>query len=516
MKKNGKVSFLAALWWLMGCLCLGVLLVLLAPRESRLSEAENRMLAGFPVLTAETLQSGEFFSGIEDYLSDGFFGRNQVVAWTDAVLDVFDKRSEEQRQIQEAAEVELLLVADASGDLEEPESEIVMEATVQPTAQPTPTAQATAAPTPEPTIAPTVTPTVTPVLTPTPAPTAVPVAAHAAVETPVLTPAPSPTPTAAPTPTPTPQPTSTPEPTPTPRVIVPLDENALYTLELTGVDGKNTQVYEYPAENLMTFAATLNKLAHLLPEDGEVHYLHVPVSGVGRRVRTNLASYNGWVSDMEDALQTQVTDNVYIHNAPAILSDPLANKEDVFYHTDHHWTPLGAWYAVNSIMESRGYPAMPYEEYEYYDHLMGRDKAGREDWLHLLEPLSPTHSYILTHQTESKELDFMNKKYTSYIAYINNTRLPWRRFTGGFGNSRKALLISDSFGNVFLPYLLPYYGEVHMTDLRDDYYDEKEAGGTFAELLAYHEVDDVYVVLSTANGINSHNSLTVFGQTISK
>ena len=53
MKKNGKGSFLAALWWLRGCLCLGVLLILLAPRESRLSQSENRMLAGFPELTAE-------------------------------------------------------------------------------------------------------------------------------------------------------------------------------------------------------------------------------------------------------------------------------------------------------------------------------------------------------------------------------------------------------------------------------------------------------------------------------
>lgn len=480
MKKNGKGSFLAALWWLMGCLCLGVLLMLLSPRESRLSQTENRMLAGFPPLTAETLKTGEFFSGIEDYLSDGFFGRDQVVAWTDTALGMFDKRTEEQRQIQEAAEIERLLVADAQGDEELPETtqEPVVESTPKPTATPAPT------------------PTIRPTSTPTAVPTAAP--------TKTLTM------TAAPTIAPTPAPTAT------PKVIVPLDEKAVYTLELTGVDGKNTHIYSYPAENLTTFAGVLNQLADMLPENGEVHYLQVPVSGVGRRVRTNLVTYNGWVSDMEDALQTQVKENVFIHNAPAILNDALANKEDVFYHTDHHWTPLGAWYTVNSIMESRGYPAMPYEEYAYFDRMMGKDKAGREDWLHLLEPLAPTHSYILTHLTDAKEIDFMNKEYRTYIAYINNTRLPWRRFTGGFGNDRKALLISDSFGNVFLPYLLPYYGEVHMTDLRDDYYDEKEAGGTFAELLRYHGADDVYVVLSTANGINSYNSLTVFGDTISK
>lgn len=502
MKKNGKGSFLAALWWLMGCLCLGVLLILLAPRESRLSQSENRMLAGFPELTAETLQSGAFFSGIEDYLSDGFFGRDQVVEMTDSVIGLFDKRTEEQIQIQEAAEIERLLVLDAQGGEEMPYEEELPAPEPTAEATPVPTAEPTASPAPTPTPEPTVIPS------PTPSPTMAP------VET--AMPAQTAEPVAEITATPAPAPTATPEPTATPKVIVPLEAGVEYSLELTGVDGRKTLVYHYPSENLMAFAATLNQLSDMLPEDGEIHYLHVPVSGVGRRVRTNLVTYNGWVSNMEDALQTQVKERVYIHNAPAILNDALANKEDVFYHTDHHWTPLGAWYAVNSIMESRGYPGIPYEEYEYYNHLMGRDKAGREDWLHLLEPLNPTHSYVLTNLTEAKELDFMNRKYTTYIAYINNTRLPWRRFTGGFGSERKALLISDSFGNVFLPYLLPYYGEVHMTDLREDYYNEKDAGGTFAELLRYHEVDDVYVVLSTANGINSYNSLTAFGRTISK
>ena len=111
MKNKG--SFLTALWWVMGCFCLGVLLLLLAPRQSHPSEQENRMLAGFPELTAQTLVSGEFFSGIEDFLSDGFFARAQVVDATNAVLDIFDHQTEEQRQMQEEARTNDLLAADA-------------------------------------------------------------------------------------------------------------------------------------------------------------------------------------------------------------------------------------------------------------------------------------------------------------------------------------------------------------------------------------------------------------------
>ena len=135
--KEGKGSFLITLWWLLGCLCLGVLLVVLAPKEARPSTEENRMLAGAPVWNRETLLSGQFFSGVEDYLSDGFFGRDQVIDLTDDLLAVFDMRTEEQRLIAEEAEIDRLLTADASG-------EDRLSGTTEPTAEPT-AARATAA-----------------------------------------------------------------------------------------------------------------------------------------------------------------------------------------------------------------------------------------------------------------------------------------------------------------------------------------------------------------------------------
>lgn len=492
--KNNKGSFLVALWWLTGCLCLGVLLGLLAPREARVSEDENRMLAGFPELTRETLLSGDFFSGIEDFLSDGFFARADVIGLSDEVLEVFNRQTEEQRQMQDEARINALLTADAGANVETVEEE------------PLPTPEPTAAPTAVPTATPTVTPTATPAPAPTPTVSPTPLATATAA----ATAAPVPAPTVTATPTPTAEPTPTPSPTPTPKVIIPLDESAEYTLEFIIDEKETSHVYTYPAANLMTFARSLNHLKSLLPEDGEVHYMQVPVAAVGRRLSIRYSNFIGWKSTMEEALQTQVNDGVVIYDIPAILNGPLTNKEDVYYYTDHHWTPLGAWYAAEAVAQRLGYPMIPYEEYEYTSRSWRKDDAGREDRLNLLHPLSPTHSYVVKRLNEETELEFQYYKATGYHSYINNTRTPWRRFTTGFGENRKALVICDSFGNVFVPYLLPYYSEVHMTDLRDSYFDKAEAGGTFTELVNYHEIDDIYVVLSTSNGINSHNSLKVF------
>ena len=101
----------------------------------------------------------------------------------------------------------------------------------------------------------------------------------------------------------------------------------------------------------------------------------------------------------------------------------------------------------------------------------------------------------------------MNYDSSTYTAYMNNSRRPWRRVITGANTGRRALVICDSFGNAFAPYLLPYYDEVHMTDFRNDYYNKREAGGSIGELMEYHQIDDVYIVTSTANGLRKDNSI---------
>lgn len=493
--REGKGSYLIMLWILIGSLCLGVLLVLLAPREQRPSMTENRMLSGAPEFSQETLFNGEFFSGVEDFLSDGFFGREDVISSADRLLGAFDMRTEEQRLIQLAVDTDQKLVADAGGDL--PQEQPAETPIVTPSLAPTPTQ--TPAPTP--------TPTATP--SPTPEPT------------PALTTTPDTTPTVIPTenvqPSATPFATMTPAPTETPKVITPLAQDETFYLYLLEQTGEKTPNYEYPAENIMNFAKSLNYLREQLPEDGEVHYMQVPVAAVGVRICTQRSRFAGWESTMEDALQTQVTNGVYIHNAPAILNDHLAAGEtDLYYFTDHHWSAKGAWYALEAVMQSRGLPVVGYDEYAYQRKKMGENKNGREDWIEAMYPLTPVRGVVLKERDQERESVLINYKARNYIAYLNGTETPWRRFDTGYGTDRKALVICDSFGNAFVPYLLPYYDEVHMTDLRKDYFYPEEAGGTFRELMAYHQIDDVYVILSTSNGINSSNSLNVFWQTITQ
>ena len=68
---------------------LGALLLLCGEKAPRPSMAENRMLAGFPALTAQSLLSGEFMSGLEAYLSDGMPQREALITAAQVVTQVF-------------------------------------------------------------------------------------------------------------------------------------------------------------------------------------------------------------------------------------------------------------------------------------------------------------------------------------------------------------------------------------------------------------------------------------------
>ena len=46
-----------------------------------------------------------------------------------------------------------------------------------------------------------------------------------------------------------------------------------------------------------------------------------------------------------------------------------------------------------------------------------------------------------------------------------------------------------------------------MTDPRSEYHSRADRGASIGELIEYHKIDDVYIVLSTANGLRKKNAL---------
>ena len=183
--------------------------------------------------------------------------------------------------------------------------------------------------------------------------------------------------------------------------------------------------------------------------------------------------------------------------------------EEIYYHTDHHWTPRAACYVAQAILATQGISAASYEDYTYVHYKdfvgSGGPQNGYErEPIDVINPLLPTEGYLIDKNGQEKKDVFMITTRHSYQAYLGSTRGPWRKFvTGADGGGRKCLVISDSYGNCFIPYLMPYYSEVHSVDLRREYFDLKRGGCTVSEYIEQQGIDEVYFILSTASGINS-------------
>ena len=101
-----KLSFTVALWWIILCAVAGVFLMVVSDKDSRLSESENRMLAPFPKVSAQSLVSGDFMTGFDDFLSDAFFDRDGVVSFTEKLLGRFSLLSQDDLREAQAQNME--------------------------------------------------------------------------------------------------------------------------------------------------------------------------------------------------------------------------------------------------------------------------------------------------------------------------------------------------------------------------------------------------------------------------
>lgn len=442
-----RISFIAAIWWLMACLIAGVFLMAVSNKESRESDTENRMLQGFPELSVKRVFSAEFMTEFDSFLSDAFFARDSVIGLSDGLMGVFSVMSEDDRIAAAAVKMENeLQSANLQVEEEEPEAVPVMsqipgvvDTGSLPVEQDEPEEEG-----------------------------------ELAVE----------------------------------NGVVPITEkNSFLYYEMK--DGSLKKQYTYERDKIQYYADTLKIMQTYLPDDGVICFTQVPLASMANRWVYQQDEYIGWGSSVEMMLEDCLkdTERILVFSTYDILEPYVTGETPMFYHTDHHWSAEGAYIVCAEMLKAQGMPVVPFEEFEYKAITSGDDYGGYHDTFNVLYPLLPVQSLVMTDRDDAQELSLMNYDSTTYRSFMNNTRLPWRKIVTSANTGRKALVLCDSFGNAFTPYLLSYYDEVHMADFRKGSYSKSQAGGSIGDLITYHGIDDVYIVTSTANGLRKENSI---------
>lgn len=155
-------------------------------------------------------------------------------------------------------------------------------------------------------------------------------------------------------------------------------------------------------------------------------------------------------------------------------------NEYIFFNTDHHWTGRGAYYAYVAFCKANKMEPVPIEKMEQhfipgylgslYRLTLDPTVKERIDSVEYLIPPTQNKMYILSGANYSRRSPtplFVKfaKGGNSYGVFLGGD-LPLLCVDTDVKNGRKAVLIKNSYGNAFAPYLISHFEQVYIVDYR--------------------------------------------------
>lgn len=186
-------------------------------------------------------------------------------------------------------------------------------------------------------------------------------------------------------------------------------------------------------------------------------------------------------------------------------------KEEIYYHTDHHWTTLGAYYAYQEYMKAKDEKELvEFQKYPVTNQFNGTlsSTSGYErnykERINVYLPKEDSVEYVVEYREEQKKTttvynkEKLKEKDKYGMFFDGNHSIVDIKTTAA--SDEKLLILKDSYANCFVPFLIPYYREIMMIDPRYYY-------GDLYELLDSENYSEV-LFLYNGNTFFEDNSIS--------
>lgn len=234
-------------------------------------------------------------------------------------------------------------------------------------------------------------------------------------------------------------------------------------------------LHKFYSNKATNYANALNKFTNKLNENVKVYSLLVPdqIEFIEDEKFKKLSdSQEFTIEYVKEHLDSKIK---FIH----IYNNLKANSDKyLYFKTDHHWTALGAYYGYVGFMNSIGMEPISldlYEKIEAKDFLGSRyainEKLKENPDIVQVFKYKDIDSYeylvyINDKYLDAKLLDMTYlEKPNKYGVFLGGDK-PLSKVISTNKNDKKILVIKDSFGNAFIPFLAPHYEEIYIVDPR--------------------------------------------------
>ena len=276
------------------------------------------------------------------------------------------------------------------------------------------------------------------------------------------------------------------------------------------------ELYAFNDAGARRYATLIRQAAASLEGKAVVYDMVVPLHysyGLGADVQDELNLPNA--AEVTSYLYSGMGDSVHTVDAHASL---MAHRDEyLYYRTDHHWTATGAYYAYEAYCREAGITPTPLSSYEKlaFEGFLGTLYSKMEqpaslrkhpDTVEAYVPLgtnamvthTPADGVIDHYPIVNRETDDWYNAATKYNCFIAGDNPLTEIHNENIASNRRGtaiLLVKESFGNAFAPFLVDSYEYVYVIDYR--HYD-----GDLVEFVTEKGVDDVLflnnIVASTA------------------
>lgn len=251
------------------------------------------------------------------------------------------------------------------------------------------------------------------------------------------------------------------------------------------------EMYYQNKTNSARYSALINAAAQKLDGKAKVYTVVVPLA----------YAYNDKVLQKTDASDPKAAiDSMYgaITHKNAIKVDAYgalsAHKDEyLYFRTDHHWTARGAYYAYTAYAQSAGLTAHPLDYYEklefegflgtLYSHTKAPALQKNPDVLEAFVPQGSNNLYVHTADGERqkftggvvrKDTDRFYpaaaSKYNCFLTSDNPLGTEQSYYCSienpNIQDGSAVVLVKESFGNCFAPFLVDHYQYVYIIDYR--------------------------------------------------
>ena len=180
------------------------------------------------------------------------------------------------------------------------------------------------------------------------------------------------------------------------------------------------------------------------------------------------------------------------------LIDTLNNHRDeyIYLRTDHHWAPLGAYYAARTFAQAADVPFLELDHYtpqvvhNFVGTMLkfsGEKMLGNypEDFIYYVPndvnyEATQIKYYNRTYRKRRRKYTVLTAKpkenVSFFRSYDDGSAAAYSTFMGGdlnttvvttdTGNGRRLLILKDSYGNALPAYLFYSFEEIHVVDCR--------------------------------------------------